>query len=76
MENRRLENQLAERKIEVEELQDDLRLLQRGLSTKMKCLFEATGHKDLYLESLPKKGRYHRFSWALVLVESFRFRSI
>ena len=48
LENRRLENQLAERKIEVEELQDDLRLLRRGLSTKMKRLFEATGHKDLY----------------------------
>ena len=48
LENRRLENQLAERKIEVEELRDDLRLLLRGLSTKMKRLFEATGHKDLY----------------------------
>ena len=48
LENRRLEDQLAERKIEVEELQDDLRLLGRGLSAKMKCLYEATGHKDLY----------------------------
>ena len=48
LENRHLENQLAERKIEVEELRDDLRLLRRGLSAKMKCLFEATGHKDLY----------------------------
>ena len=48
LENRHLENQLAKRKIEVEELRDDLRLLQRGLSAKMKCLFEATGHKDLY----------------------------
>ena len=48
LENRRLEDQLAERKIEVEELRDDLRLLRRGLSAKMKCLFEATGHKDLY----------------------------
>ena len=48
LENRRLENQLAERKIEVEELRDDLRLLLRGLSAKMKRLFEATGHKDLY----------------------------
>ena len=48
LENRRLEDQLAERKIEVEELRDDLRLLRRGLSTKMKHLFEATGHKDLY----------------------------
>ena len=47
-ENRHLENQLAERKIEVEELRDDLRLLRRGLSAKMKCLFEALGHKDLY----------------------------
>ena len=47
LENRHLENQLAERKIEVGELRDDLRLLQRGLSAKMKCLFEATGHKDL-----------------------------
>ena len=48
LENRRLEDQLAERKIEVEELRDDLRLLHRGLSAKMKHLFEATGHKDLY----------------------------
>ena len=48
LENRHLENQLVERKIEVEELRDDLRLLRRGLSAKMKRLFEATGHKDLY----------------------------
>jgi len=48
LENRRLEDQLAERKIEVEELRDDLHLLRGGLSTKMKHLFEATGHKDLY----------------------------
>ena len=48
LENRCLEDQLAERKIEVEELRDDLRLLRRGLSAKMKRLFEATGHKDLY----------------------------
>ena len=48
LENRRLEDQLAERKIEVEELRDDLRLLRRGLSAKMKRLFEATGHQDLY----------------------------
>ena len=76
LENRRLENQLAERKIEVEELRDDLRLLRRGLSAKMKRLFVATGHKELYLESLPKKGHYHRFSWALFLVGSFRFRLV
>ena len=48
LENRHLENQLAERKIEVEDLRDDLRLLRRGLSAKMKRLFEAIGHKDLY----------------------------
>ena len=48
LENSRLEDQLAERKIEVEELRDDLRLLRRGLSAKMKRLFEAIGHKDLY----------------------------
>ena len=48
LENRRLEDQLAERKIEVEELWDDLCLLRRALSAKMKRLFEATGHKDLY----------------------------
>ena len=48
LENRHLENQLVERKIEVEELWDDLLLLRRGLSAKMKRLFEATGHKDLY----------------------------
>ena len=48
LENRCLEDQLVERKIEVEELPDDLRLLRRGLSAKMKLLFEATGHKDIY----------------------------
>ena len=48
LENRRLKDQLPERKIVVEELRDDLRLLRRGLSAKMKRLFEATGHKDLY----------------------------
>ena len=48
LENRRLKDQLAKRKIEVEELRDDLRLLRRGLSAKMKRLFEAMGHKDLY----------------------------
>ena len=39
LENRRLENQLTERKIEVEELRDDLRLLRRGLSAKMSACF-------------------------------------
>ena len=48
LENRHLGDQHAERKIEVEELRDHLRLLRRGLSAKMKRLFEATGHKDLY----------------------------
>ena len=48
LENRCLEDQLVERKIEVEELRDNLRLLWRGLSAKTKRLFEATGHKDLY----------------------------
>jgi hypothetical protein len=48
LENGRLEDQLAERKIEVEELQDDLCLLRHGLSAKMKRLYEATGHKYLY----------------------------
>ena len=48
LENRRLEHQLAESKIVVEELRDDLRLLHRALSAKMKRLYEATGHKDLY----------------------------
>ena len=48
LENRRLEDQLVETKIEVEELRDNLSLLCRGLSAKMKCLYEAMGHKDLY----------------------------
>ena len=48
LENRHREDLLAERKIEVEELRDDLRLLRRGLSANLKRLFEATGHKDLY----------------------------
>ena len=48
LENRCLEDQLAERKIEAEELWDDLHLLHRGLSAKMNHLYDATGHKDLY----------------------------
>ena len=48
LENRRLEDQLAERKVEVEGLWDDLHLLRHGLSAKMKHLYETTGHKDLY----------------------------
>ena len=47
LENRHPKDQLVEGKIEVEELRYDLRLLRRGLSAKMKHLFEATGHKDL-----------------------------
>ena len=46
--NKRLEDQLADRKIEVEELHDDLQILRRVLSAKMKRLYEATGHKELY----------------------------
>jgi hypothetical protein len=30
------------------ELRDDLRDLRRGLCAKMRRLFEATGHEDLY----------------------------
>jgi predicted RNase H-like nuclease (RuvC/YqgF family) len=48
LENRCLEDQLAERKIEVEELRENLHFLCRGLSAKMKCSFEVTGHADLY----------------------------
>jgi len=48
LENRRLEDHLVERKIEVEELRDDLQLLCCGLSSKMKGLCEFIGHKDLY----------------------------
>ena len=69
LENRLLEYQLAERKIEVEELQDDLRLLRRGLSAKMKHLFEATGHKE-------RRVIIISLVWAPVLVILFRFSSV
>jgi len=48
LENRLLKDQLAESKTGVEELRDDLRLLRHGLSAKMKCLYELTGHAYLY----------------------------
>ena len=73
LENRRLEDKLVERKIEVEELRDNLRLLHRGLSAKLKCLNEATGHKDLYLELPPKKVIIIILVRALVFSISFRF---
>jgi hypothetical protein len=34
--------------MDIPELRDDLRDLRRGLCAKMRRLFEAAGHKDLY----------------------------
>ena len=50
LENRRLGDQLAEWKLEIENLQDDLRSLRHGLSAKIKCLYEATGQEELYYD--------------------------
>ena len=73
LENRCLENQLAERKIEVEELRDDLHLLRRGLSAKMKWLqVTRTSIRSHFLRKIIIIGLVR----ALVLIESFRFRSI
>ena len=66
-ENKCLQDQLAERKVEVEELRDDLRLLRHGLSAKMKHLYKATGHKDLYYDLPLKKVIIISLVWALVL---------
>ncbi|RLN42211.1 hypothetical protein C2845_PM01G42560 [Panicum miliaceum] len=48
LENRRLKDQLAEWKLEVEELHDDLRTFRRGLSSRLKRLYTAIGQEDLY----------------------------
>ena len=73
LENWYLENQLAKRKIEVEELRDDLRLLRRGLSAKMKWLqVTRTSIRSHFLRKVIIIGLVR----ALVLIESFRFRSI
>ena len=50
LENRRLEDQLAKLKLEIENLQDDLRSLRRGLSAKLKRLYRATGQEELYFD--------------------------
>jgi hypothetical protein len=34
--------------MDLTELRVDLRDLRRGLCTKMRCLFKAIGHEDLY----------------------------
>jgi hypothetical protein len=38
----------AEQKMDLAELRDDFRDLRRGLCAKMRHLFVATGHEDLY----------------------------
>jgi hypothetical protein len=38
----------AEQKMDLAELRDDLRDLHYGLCAKLRCLFVATGHEDLY----------------------------
>ena len=50
LENRRLEDQLAEQKVEFGELQDDLQTLCRGLGAKIKRLYKATGQEELYFD--------------------------
>jgi hypothetical protein len=44
----KLESISAKQKMDLVELRDDLRDLCRGLCAKMRCLFEATRHEDLY----------------------------
>ena len=48
LENRRLEYQLIERKVQIGDLQYDLRTLRRGLSAKIKRLYKDTGQEELY----------------------------
>lgn len=48
LENRRLSNKLAERKLEVQELKDEFCDLRHGLCAKMKHLYKTMGHKVLY----------------------------
>jgi hypothetical protein len=43
-----LESISAKQKMDLAELRDDLRELHRGLCAKMRRLFEAKGHEDLY----------------------------
>jgi predicted RNase H-like nuclease (RuvC/YqgF family) len=48
LENRQLGDQLAEWKLEIEELHNDLCSFCRGLSAKLKRLYKATGQEELY----------------------------
>jgi hypothetical protein len=48
LENRWLGDQLAERKLEIEELHNDLCCFCCGLSAKLKCLYKATGQEELF----------------------------
>ncbi|RLM74497.1 hypothetical protein C2845_PM15G02600 [Panicum miliaceum] len=48
LENRQLKDQLAERKLEVKELHDNLRTFRRGLSSRLKRLYTVVGQEDLY----------------------------
>ena len=50
LENRRLEDQLLERKVEFGDLQDDFQTLRRGLSAKIKRLYQATSQEELYFD--------------------------
>jgi regulator of replication initiation timing len=49
LENRRLRDQLAEQKLEVEDLHDDLRSFCHGLSARLKRLYQAVGQEELYM---------------------------
>ena len=64
-----------ERKIEVEELRDDLRLLRHGLSAKMKRLRLRVTRTSIRSHLL-RRAVIIGLVWMLVLVISFRFRSV
>ena len=50
LENRRLEYQLIERKVQIGDPQYDLRTLRRGLSAKIKRFYKATGQEELFFD--------------------------
>ena len=50
LENRRLEGQLDEWKVEIGDLQDDLHTLRCGLSAKIKRFYKATGQEELFFD--------------------------
>ena len=53
-ENKRLGDQLVERRLEVEDLHDDLCMFLRGQNAKLKRLYRAIGQEGLYYASSPR----------------------